>query len=161
MTWGSTCGKNIISHVGQTRSDFPGRCCKPLLYTDGWWTADNWRWSLPDCSWSWLAAPDGLASWAGSFWNLSCKMILDCFMGIFIWSYNIRYDYIIISNWFHPRFLVGSCCSIFSVFCVVFCFCPLAFFSFVHCIVCPSSIYGFWLHLHLQTVFIFFYFYFF
>jgi hypothetical protein len=24
-----------------------------------------------------------------------CKMILDCFMGIFIWSYNIRYDYII------------------------------------------------------------------
>jgi len=38
-------------------------------------------------------------------------------------------------------FLWDSCCSVFWVrFCRSFCF-----LSFGHCIVCPSSIYGFWL----------------
>jgi hypothetical protein len=31
------------------------------------------------------------------------------------------------------------------VFCVVFCDCFLSFFSFGHCVVCPSSIYEFYL----------------
>ena len=48
-----------------------------------------------------------------------------------------------------PVFQWSSCCSL--VFWIVFCisFCS---FSFDHCVVCPSSIYGFWLPLwYLQT----------
>ena len=39
-------------------------------------------------------------------------------------------------TWVHPRFYWGSCYSILSVICMS---CP---FSFSHCVVCPSSIYG-------------------
>jgi hypothetical protein len=56
----------------------------------------------------------------------------------------------------YPRFLVGlvSCYSIFSFMCMfcgsLFVFCT---FSFGHCGVCSSSIYGFWLPLwYLQTL---------
>ena len=55
---------------------------------------------------------------------------------------NVTVDY-----WVHPQFLVGfmllTCW--FSVCWIVdrcLSFCP---FSFGHCVVCPSSIYGFWL----------------
>ena len=49
-----------------------------------------------------------------------------------------------------PVFLRGLCCSFFSFLCsgllIVVC-------HFVHCVVCPSSIYGFWLPLwYLHTL---------
>ena len=52
-----------------------------------------------------------------------------------------------------PWFFVISCYSIFSFMCI---FCRSLFFllsfSFIHCAVCPSSIYDFWLPLwYLQT----------
>jgi hypothetical protein len=48
-----------------------------------------------------------------------------------------------------PVFQWNSCCSL--VFCIVVCI-SLCSFSFGHCIVCPSSIYSFWLPLwYLQT----------
>ena len=47
---------------------------------------------------------------------------------------------------FTPGFKWGTCYSIFSFMCM---FCRSLFillsFSFGHCVVCPSSIYGFWL----------------
>jgi hypothetical protein len=46
------------------------------------------------------------------------------------------------SIWAQPRFLWGSWC-LSLVFCVVFCR-SLFLGFFVHCIVCSSSIYGFW-----------------
>jgi hypothetical protein len=58
------------------------------------------------------------------------------------------------NTWVHPRFLVGSYCSIVS-FLHIFvdhCMClwPL---SFYHCVVCLSSISGFWLPLLVSTNF--------
>ena len=51
---------------------------------------------------------------------------------------------------FTPGFVWGWCCSILRWFvdrCLSFCL-----FSFGHCVVCPSSIYGFWLLLwYLQA----------
>ena len=47
---------------------------------------------------------------------------------------------------FIPGFWWDSCYSIFSFMCI-FCSSLFILFSFGHCIVCPSSIYGFWLTL--------------
>ena len=47
-----------------------------------------------------------------------------------------------------PTFQWGPCFSIFSFLCIVLCeslFVCLSVCYFCHCIVCPSSIYGFWL----------------
>ena len=57
---------------------------------------------------------------------------------------------------FIPGFYWGSFYSIFSFMCM---FCRslfvLSYFSFGHCVVCPSSIYGFWLPLwYLQALLI-------
>ena len=55
---------------------------------------------------------------------------------------------------FTPGFLWCSCYSIFSFLCRVLqiIFCHLILFSFNHCIVFPSSIYGFYLSMwYLQT----------
>ena len=56
---------------------------------------------------------------------------------------------------FTPDFS-GICVTGSLVWCVCFAYRCLSFcpFSFGHCVVCPSSIYGFWLPLwHLQTLF--------
>ena len=52
------------------------------------------------------------------------------------------------STWIHHRFLVGSCCSIFSFPCsaLQIFFLLFVYFSFGRCIIC-SSIYNFWSHL--------------
>ena len=57
-----------------------------------------------------------------------------------------------------PEFTHGfqscSCYSIFNFMCM-FCRSLFVFFSFVHCVVCSSSIYGFWLSLwYLQALLI-------
>ena len=54
---------------------------------------------------------------------------------------------------FTPGFWWGSCFSIFFFFVYVDCFLSFCTFSFGHCVVCFSSIYGFWLPLwYLQTL---------
>jgi len=75
-------------------------------------------------------------TWKLCVFDHSCqtfKMILFTYCWIYL-------------TWVHRRFLVGSCYSIFSFMCI---FCRLLFvlgyFLFGHCIVCSSSIYGFWL----------------
>ena len=54
---------------------------------------------------------------------------------------------------FIPDFYCGSCCTIFSFLCNVLKIIVGSFsFSFSHCVVCPSSMYGIWLPLWcLQT----------
>ena len=64
------------------------------------------------------------------------------------------------STWVHPspRFFVGVCINWSLVLFVYFEDCCLSFYPFSvgHCVVCPSSIYGFWLPLsHRQTFLIF------
>jgi hypothetical protein len=58
------------------------------------------------------------------------------------------------STWVHPRFLVGSCCLIFSFLCNVLLIivCNLSLFG--RCIVCSSSIYGLWLFLWCLQAFL-------
>ena len=59
------------------------------------------------------------------------------------------------SIWVHPQFLVGLMLLdlYFYVKCFVDCCLSFCSFSFGHCVVCPSSIYGFWLTLwYLQTL---------
>ena len=52
------------------------------------------------------------------------------------------------------RFLVGFVLLIFLFFCVMFCRSLFVLFSFDHCVVCPFSIYVFWLPLWYPKTFL-------
>ena len=105
----------------------------------------------------------------------SCTTNSNCIIIGFLWSYRVTtrtvwhlltppfyslshffyYYYIVIIVWNLTELMWSWCYSIFSFICVMFCrslFVLLSFF-FGHCVVCSSSIYGFWLPLwHLQTL---------
>ena len=49
------------------------------------------------------------------------------------------------SFWVHPRFLVGFVFIYFYMYVLLIVICSFCSFSFGHCVVCSSSIYGFWL----------------
>ena len=79
-----------------------------------------------------------LAYWSNWFYGRKLKIIINI---IFITAYSSR------STWVH-----SMCYSIFSFMCM---FCRSLFvlctFSFGHCVICSSSIYGFWLPLWLSS----------
>jgi hypothetical protein len=66
-----------------------------------------------------------------------------------LWSSycNINKCLLFLSLWIHPGFKLDSCCSTIHFLCNVLStiVCRFDLFLFSHCIVCPSSIYGFWL----------------
>ena len=63
------------------------------------------------------------------------------------WRKTVDNETYISSTWVHSWFLVGVRGTLFLVLCVCFVDRCLSFceFSFGHCVVCSSSIYGFWL----------------
>jgi len=93
------------------------------------------------------------------FWNCSDSVVFLCIITrLTRWVPHVEQELLTLPEHLSSPPVFSSVCVARSlVFCVVFCislFVLLSFISFDLCIVCPSSIYGFWLPLWYLLTFL-------